>query len=263
MTLITPLGFIFGIAIFSYAIRSATTDYMIFYNVHGLMIVLGGTIAAMFIGFPFEDVRDTFVAVLRIFATHDTDYGAQVSVFSRLAEGMRAKGIPSLEEETGKMKSSFLKDGLTMIINGNKKEEVRENLETLIQTSVAMQEGHINMFKAMGIFAPAFGLTATLIGLIIMLKNMGTSIASIGPAFAIALNGTFYGVISSNFLFQPISEKLKRQMEYGVHLKLMQMDGILMLMDKRHPLYIIDRLNMFIEPKYRVKAKQAQGGKGK
>ena len=67
----------------------------------------------------------------------------------------------------------------------------------------------------MGVFAPAFGLVGTLIGLVFMLFGMGNqgsgsdAASTLGGAMGIALITTFYGAVLANLIFIPFSEKIK------------------------------------------------------
>lgn len=59
--------------------------------------------------------------------------------------------------------------------------------------------------KKMGGDAPAFGMLGTLIGLIIMLSNMGGDPSAIGPSMAVAL------ITRSTVLFSPALSSFRWQ----------------------------------------------------
>ena len=62
--------------------------------------------------------------------------------------------------------------------------------------------------------APAMGMIGTLIGLVLMLGNMGDP-KSIGPAMAVALLTTLYGAMMAFLMFNPIAEKLEHYTQPG------------------------------------------------
>ena len=251
MSISTLIGLIAGIAIFVSAIISSTKEYLVFVNLPGFAIVLGGTIASTFIAFPYEDVKRSFFSVYKIFMSHDTTYTNLVPRFARWAEIIKSKGLSAIEDEALKLKNSFEKDGLMLLINGYKRDEIKTNMENMIEGMVDAQQGQYSMFKVMASYAPAFGMIGTLIGLIIMLQQMGEDPSSIGPALAIALTTTLYGTLLSNMLFMPIAEKIRRRTDYEVLVRVIQMNGILLLADKQHPIFVENKLNSFIEPKKR------------
>ena len=60
-----------------------------------------------------------------------------------------------------------------------------------------------DILKNMAAAAPAFGMIGTLVGLVIMLENLGTNPEAIGPALAIALLTTLYGVLLARLVCLP------------------------------------------------------------
>ena len=253
MSISTLIGLFAGIAIFVGAILGSTDEYLVFINLPGFAIVLGGTVASTFISFPFEDVKRSFLSVWKIFTNHETTYTMDVFRFSKWAEAIKSKGISSIEDDIKKMKNSFMKDGLQLLVNGYKRDEIETNMEAMINGMVEAQDGQSAMFKSMASFAPGFGMIGTLVGLIIMLQGMGEDPASIGPAMAIALTTTLYGTLLANIFFVPVAEKIRRRTDYEVLVRVIHMNGIIMLAEKRHPLYVENRLNSLIEPKKRYR----------
>jgi len=70
---------------------------------------------------------------------------------------------------------------------------------------------------------------------------------------AIALTTTLYGTLLANIFFVPVAEKIRRRTDYEVLVRVIHMNGIIMLAEKRHPLYVENRLNSLIEPKKRYR----------
>ena len=68
--------------------------------------------------------------------------------------------------------------------------------------------GEQKFMNAASKLAPAFGMIGTIIGLIIMLKNLEDT-STIGPSMAVALVTTFYGSILANVVFSPLQGRLK------------------------------------------------------
>ena len=58
----------------------------------------------------------------------------------------------------------------------------------------------------MGRCGPAFGMIATLLGLILMLGNLDNP-DTIGPSMAVALIGTLYGAVMANLFCIPAGRK--------------------------------------------------------
>ena len=72
----------------------------------------------------------------------------------------------------------------------------------------ATRHGQVHKFwSAVADAAPALGMAGTIIGLVGMFAGMDDS-AKIGPAMALALLTTLYGVILANFVAAPIAARL-------------------------------------------------------
>ena len=98
------------------------------------------------------------------------------------------------------------------ITQGMKLEDLREILEQREAFRYRRELHESELMKTMGMFAPAFGMVGTLIGLVFMLFGMGSSddgIGNIGPSMGVALITTFYGTILANLIFNPFAEKIK------------------------------------------------------
>ncbi|MBW2599844.1 MAG: MotA/TolQ/ExbB proton channel family protein [Deltaproteobacteria bacterium] len=106
------------------------------------------------------------------------------------------------------------------------------------------------IFTTMGNFAPAMGMVGTLIGLIKMLVQMDDP-SSIGPAMAVALVTTFYGVVLANLVFLPAAGKLKTRSNSELMQKQLMISGILSIQSGENPRVLEDKLHSFIPPKQR------------
>jgi chemotaxis protein MotA len=91
------------------------------------------------------------------------------------------------------------------------------------------------------------GLVGTLIGLVQMLKQMNNP-STIGPAMAVALITTFYGVVLANLVFLPIAGKLKTKSSQELLLKQLIINGILSIQSGDNPRVLEQKLHSYIAP---------------
>ena len=103
----------------------------------------------------------------------------------------------------------------------------------------------------MATFAPAMGMMGTLIGLVQMLQQMDDP-SSIGPAMAVALLTTFYGVVLANLICLPFAGKLKARSADEVLQKTLMAEGIKAIQSGDNPRIVEQKLVAFIEPKKRA-----------
>ena len=91
-------------------------------------------------------------------------------------------------------------------------------------------------------------MIGTLIGLIVMLDNMGRNPSAVGAGLAVALNTTLYGVLLARLIFVPAAYKLQQRQEILRFRHDLVVEGMALLAEKRSPRFIQDRMNSFLDP---------------
>ena len=94
-------------------------------------------------------------------------------------------------------------------------------------------------------------MIGTLVGLIIMLDDMGTDPTQLGKGLAVALNTTLYGVIMSRMVCLPASNKMMQRHEINRFRHELLLEGLALLADRKNPRFIQDRMNSFLDPAIR------------
>src|SRR5690606_14121066 len=113
------------------------------------------------------------------------------------AEIARRDGILSLEGTTKDIDDPFIVRGIQMAVDGTDPELIEQIMTSELESLVDRHANGRGMFEAVGKYAPAFGMIGTLVGLVIMLQNMGDP-SKLGPGMAVALLTTFYGALIAN-----------------------------------------------------------------
>jgi len=246
MNLSTLIGMLSGIAIVFFAIFLTAQDAWAFVNLPGLAIVLGGTFAATLLAYPLREVVNVFKIlwiVLRNEKLYAKDDQAElVTVARQLMQG----NLVHAENQLEQVKNPFLRTGLELIINNTPIEDIAELLEWRILKMKIRERAEAQIYRTMAVFAPAFGMLGTLVGLVNMLQGMGDSnMAKIGADMAFALLTTLYGVALANLFFKPIAIKFERRTERRVQLMNMIREGVLLIAKGRSPAYIREYLTTF------------------
>ena len=206
MDFATLLGLVAGVGIIGLAMVSGG-ELSTFVNVPGLLIVVGGTIAATLIKFPLRDALRSFPVALKNAFLSGTDSPRDLALEAhRLADIVRRSNLLALENET--IDNIFLQKGLDLCVDGHPIGFVKDVLEHELELSIERLEVGEPMFRAMGDAAPAFGLVGTLVGLVQMLSNLDEP-SALGPAMAVALLTTLYGALIANLIALPIADKLE------------------------------------------------------
>lgn len=260
MNLSSLAGLMIGVAVI-YGALHATTDNMAFFlDMHGIMIVVGGTLAAASISFPLKDVVLLLrVFFLRVLGRHKREFQEVIQQLLELNK-KASLGVTGLNEMIPAIKNDFLKEAVSLVASGVLSEnEIRTALEQRLKTIQAQFMHEANMFKTIGRFPPAFGLLATTLGMIAVLQKIGQpdSQKLIGPAMSIGLIGTLYGIALANLVFLPIGENLTERTHEEILLRRMIVEGAVMLKQQVNPLTMRESLNSFLLPKERVTRKAA------
>lgn len=91
MDFATLLGIICGFGLVIWAILLGG-DLGIFFDIPSVMIVVGGTLAAICVTFPFEEVIQAFAAGFKVFGTRRVHAPDVVQTMVRVAEISRREG---------------------------------------------------------------------------------------------------------------------------------------------------------------------------
>lgn len=247
MDIASFIGIISGFSLIISAIYLGG-DLHNFINIQGLMIVFGGTIATTLITFQFRDVMAAFKAAYFVFSKDKEDPNDAVATMIKLSHISRRQGLLQLSKI--KTDSLFLKKACGLLADGSSEEVIRAALTTEIQS---LQMRHFivqDIFRKMGIYAPAFGMLGTLIGLVQMLSRLQDP-THIGPAMAVALLTTFYGSLLSTLFFLPIAGKLRSRTVIEIINLEIKREGAISIIKNNNPVIIYEKLSSFISSKLR------------
>ena len=223
-------------------------DLQSFLNIPGLMIVLGGTIAATLITFQLKDVVTAFKAAAFVFSEKKTDPNDMVETMIELCTISRRQGLIALSRMD--FEDDLLKKACNLIADGSKEDLIRDTLNIEIES---MKQRHFiiqDIFRKMAMYAPSFGMMGTLIGLVQMLRQLSNP-ETIGPSMAVALLTTFYGMLLSTLFFLPIAGKLKdRTLVEVINLEII-FEGAISILEDNNPIFVYEKLSSFIPAKKR------------
>lgn len=249
------IGIISGVSLIVSAIFLGSSDISIFVNIPGIMIVIGGTIAATLVTFQFKDTMAAFRAAFIVFAQDKQNPQVMIATMLQLTKVARREGLVALSRVEAD--SPFLRRALSMASDASDENYIRHTLQADID-SLKMRHYVIqDVFKKMAAYAPAFGMLGTLIGLIQMLSKLDNP-ESIGPAMAVALLTTFYGSLLSTVIFLPIAGKLKARTILEIQTLEIIRDGTVSLLGSNNYLAVYERLSSYVPAHQRRPAGAAE-----
>jgi chemotaxis protein MotA len=257
----TIAGIIVGIAVVSLAIWSGS-GFDIFINWPSFLIVFGGTFAATLIKFPLSGVFIAMPLGLKAAFTNDTTEPREyIRAAIRLSKRARKDGVHTLEDN--KISNPFFRKGVQLVADGRDQDYIRKILTQEMARSIEREEIGSRVFAAIGDAAPAFGMFGTLVGLVQMLAAMDDP-SKIGPAMAVALITTLYGVLVANLLAIPIADKLESKSRQDREMRSLIIECVFQIHNRANPTEMMEVLESFLpEKQRRLGAPDAYTGGGR
>lgn len=256
MNIGTLIGFLVASTVFVASVVMSFRNVGVIVDVHAGLIVIGGTVAVALVCFPLSQITALFKVFLkRILGRNRRDYEAIIKELVQLSEARR-KGVKAFEATIPKVQDPFLKDAAGMLFWAQSEisaEELRDLLETRINTHYKLYMNEAKIFRTMAKFPPAFGLMGTTMGMIALLQSLGGADAKnmIGPSMAIALVATLYGLVLTNFVFIPIAENLTKQTQEDLMARSMVVEGMMLIHADKPTRYVEEKVKSFLLPKQR------------
>ena len=198
------------------------------------LIVFGGTLGAVMVQFPFSVVKRAALQMKDIFLGVDDPAPGLIENILRYSATARRSGLISLDAELELIEDPFLRESLTLAVDGIDSAELRRRMELAMDREADSDDVIPRVFEAAGGFAPTIGILGAVIGLIQVMQRL-ENINAVGKGIAVAFVATIYGVGSANILFLPIAGRMKSVMQRKQVLRELMLDGVISIMEKTSP----------------------------
>ena len=251
MTLFNIIGFLASVGIFLASFLLGD-NAALYYNLHAFVIVVSGIFGSTFVSYPSRRIKSAFAVMVKAYWFKLPKEDEIVNALLDFALKSKYDGILSLEDETNRSSSLFLKDGLSMVVDGYSSEEIKDLLTTEMYFFRQRREQSERIFRSMAKAAPAFGLIGSVIGLMQMLTGIGDA-AVIIRSIPVALLTTLYGVCLSNFIFTPIAEGIYSRTQSELLLGNVIINGLIAINNEQDTYKLEKKLCSFLSPSVRPK----------
>ncbi|MBM4376301.1 MAG: flagellar motor protein [Deltaproteobacteria bacterium] len=222
------------------------------------LIVLGGTVGAVFVQFPPDVIKGMGGWFSRLLKNKHVDHAKLIDEIVDLATRARREGILGLEKLAPNVSHPFLSRALMMAIDGADSNTIRDTMEISMQQEEESAENVGKAFEAAGGYAPTVGIIGAVLGLMQVMKNL-SDIEAVGRGIATAFIATVYGVAFANLIMMPLGGRVKLRAKEASHLQEMMLQGVLAIQEGTNPKLVRDRLTSFLKESERP---QGGGGEG-
>jgi len=243
--LLILMGMVFDFHTFSFVFGKMR----FFADVPSVLIVFGGTIGSLLTAYPLAKVLRIPRVVAKTFRQSPEELIETLTLIIDVSKIAR-KNILAIEDALPSIDNLFLRNGLRLVVDRVDRELIIEILHSEMKYLDIRRDEEVAMLRLSASLAPAYGMAGTLVGLILMLQNLSDP-SSIGPAMAVAIITTFYGVLAANILFTPWANKLADKKSDDKILREMIRDGILYIEKGERPDFIEQDLMNYLSPDLR------------
>ncbi|MGM8365861.1 flagellar motor protein MotP [Virgibacillus sp. W0181] len=244
---LTPIGITLGFIMIMLAVlsNSGREGVASFLDIASIFVVIGGLVGSLLINFKLEQLKLVSKVLKEAFHKNDQRLPELIGLFVRLSERARREGILSLENDLDEIDDKFIKKGILLAVDGIEPEVINDIMSAEI---TAMEERHYkgrSIIEKCGEYAPSWGMIGTLIGLVLMLRNLDDP-ASLGPNMAVALLTTLYGTVLANLFFIPMANNLEIKTEEEVFIKQIIIEGVIGVQSGQNPRILEEKLSAFL-----------------
>jgi chemotaxis protein MotA len=248
MDIATGLGLLAGSAVVCTLILLGG-DFRMFYDLHALIVIFGGSFSATLIRFPLAAIFHGLPLGAKFaFTLRRQTQRELIEQLAVIAETSRKQGPTGLERI--EIEDAFLAKGVRYLADGYEASFIRDNLERDRDNFLTHLDEGQKIYRAIGDCAPAFGMIGTLLGMVQMFANM-TDPSKLGPFMAVALLATLYGAVVANIVCLPIADKLHVKLTDEETNRNLIIDGILMIRDSKSPALVREMLLAYLPEKHR------------
>lgn len=243
-------GFLFCLVaiLFGIATNGGIRTILNFWHFPSLMVTMGGALFAVMIT---ADSFDDFVIGVKglpyAFIHSVTDAAEVVAEIYDLAEVARREGLLALEEKCAQLADPFFQKGIGLIIDGSDPELTKDILESEMNHKYENAKKQIHFWEDLGSYAPAWGMVGTLLGLINMMKSMGSDPSAVGEGMSLALITTLYGSVLANWICIPIARRLNKKSDAEYLVREIIIEGVLSIQAGDNPRIIKEKIKALVE----------------
>lgn len=191
-----PIGFIVTLGVILLSIKSGNLG--LFLNTHSILIVGGGTVGILLFSSPMATLKSLWREITTLF-TKSPELRDVQNLIMNLSKN-RHQNIDS-EDELIRYGQELWQQGLSadlfVVLLSQKRKEIEQRSADSIQA-----------LKNLAKYPPALGMAGTVMGIVELFQGLQENKSQIGPAFAMALTATFFGLLIANVMIMPLADRM-------------------------------------------------------
>ena len=210
------------------------------------MIVFGGTLGAVLLQFPLSTVIEAFRRLVHVFFQPREQQMKLIELLVGFANKARRSGVVSLDADLQTIEEPFLRQALTLAVDGTEPSELRKIMSLSLDTRSEGEDRVPAVFESAGGFSPTIGILGAVLGLIQVMQHLD-KIEEVGKGIAVAFVATIYGVGAANLFFLPAAGKLRIRVREEHQRREMMLEGVISILEGINPRMLEVKLSGFLE----------------
>ena len=220
------------------------------------LIVFGGTLGAVLLQFPLGTVIDAGRELAHVFFYRQNQNQSLVETLVNFAHKARRSGLVSLDGDLESIQEPFLRQALTLAVDGTEPEELRKIMSLMLDTRSEAEDRNPAVFESAGGFSPTVGILGAVLGLIQVMQHLD-KIDEVGKGIAVAFVATIYGVGAANLFFLPAAGKLRIRARDEHQRREMMLEGVISILEGINPRMLEVKLSGFLPERDQATLEQA------
>ena len=209
------------------------------------MIVVVGTIAAIFIQTPLNVMRRALKIFPWIMKPPASNAPLLITKIVEWSNTARKQGLLGLEPTIEREQDDFVKKALQLVVDGSEPESISAVMYVELNMREHADTSAAKVFEGMGIYSPTLGIIGAVLGLMAVLQNLADP-SKLGHGIAAAFTATVYGIGFANLFFLPVASKLKAIIHRQTQFREMVIDGMLCIAQGENPRSIEAKLQGYL-----------------
>ena len=220
-----------------------------FVDIPSLILTLGGSIAVTCFSYSKIQLRDVIRAVRALVVESHPPIQDHMYELSRLTRLYQMEGLKGLESQERLLVDPFLTRGIGLLVDLHKSDKIQATLQNELAMAVSQHEISRQILMTLGRSLPSFGLIGTLIGMVLLLRNLsGQDTHSLPAALGLAVLTTLYGAVLANVVVAPLAARLHSvSVEKEMRMRLI-VDWVMMICRGEGTAVIANKLGVLLPP---------------
>lgn len=242
------IGLFISVVGFYLASKHLNQDLSEYWDFVAFFVVVLGTCAVMLITFPAAPIGLLFQRFSQKFFLPSMSLKKHAEVCLGYVTSRNTINSHSIEHK-------LLNDGMELLSLGFNREKIIDLLSQRFEVYTSRINTLSAWFKRGSKYPPAFGLAGTVLGLIHLMRGISAGIDTkeTGIRMAVALVATFYGLLISNLILNPLGEWLQEEIKKDEIKAEMSINAVILMLERASIVEAQESLNSYLSGSEKLK----------